>query len=147
MRALTVHPEWAWAIAHAGKWVENRTWFPPDALIGERIAIHGGARIRDLDRAIETARETGLSAHQVGDAGAVVIDGRTTLVWRSAIVATAVLHSVSAEVLGTPWQVPGHLAWILTEVQTLPKPVSCTGRLGLWRLPEDIAARIAQVGA
>ena len=44
MRGLTLHQPWAWAIAHAGKNVENRTWAPPAYMIGERIAIHAGKR-------------------------------------------------------------------------------------------------------
>lgn len=136
-----MHPEWAWAIAHAGKWVENRTWFPPDALIGERIAIHAGARIRDLPRAIETARATGLQVRRLpesvvetvrGRGAEIEVEGRRTAVWTSAIVATAVLHSVVGHELDTPWQVPGHLAWILTEVRVLDRAVPATGRLGLW---------------
>lgn len=42
MHALTIIQPWAWAVAHAGKDVENRTWAPPAALIGQDIAIHAG---------------------------------------------------------------------------------------------------------
>ena len=43
MRALTLWPEWAWAVARLGKNVENRTWPPPKTLEpGARIAIHAG---------------------------------------------------------------------------------------------------------
>ena len=40
MRALTVWQPWASLIATGHKTVETRTWAPPQALIGERIAIH-----------------------------------------------------------------------------------------------------------
>lgn len=42
--ALTEQQPWGWAIAHAGKRVENRTWAPPRAVIGKTIAVHGGRR-------------------------------------------------------------------------------------------------------
>ena len=45
MKAITLYPEWAWAICRLGKQVENRTWRPPANLLGERIAIHAGKSI------------------------------------------------------------------------------------------------------
>jgi hypothetical protein len=42
MQALTLWQPWAWAMAFAGKPVENRTWAPPHSLLGQRIAIHAG---------------------------------------------------------------------------------------------------------
>lgn len=45
MKALTLWPEWAWAVCFLDKRVENRTWKPPASLIGQRIGIHAGARI------------------------------------------------------------------------------------------------------
>ncbi|MCB9603308.1 MAG: hypothetical protein H6722_27065 [Sandaracinus sp.] len=37
MRALTLHAAWAYAVRSLGKRIENRTWTPPAALIGERL--------------------------------------------------------------------------------------------------------------
>jgi hypothetical protein len=44
MYALTILQPWAWAIATGLKSVENRTWRPPDAAIGQLVAIHAGKR-------------------------------------------------------------------------------------------------------
>lgn len=52
MKALTLWQPWSWAIAHAGKRVENRTWAPPASVIGQRVAIHAGLR---LDKAAAEA--------------------------------------------------------------------------------------------
>ena len=41
MHALTLRHPWVWAVAHLGKRIENRTWEPPEDLIGKHIAIHG----------------------------------------------------------------------------------------------------------
>lgn len=45
MKALTLWPEWAWAIMHLGKDVENRTWHPPKNILGQRIALHAGRKV------------------------------------------------------------------------------------------------------
>jgi len=42
--AITLWQPWAWAIAYAGKRVENREWHPWPRLIGQLIAIHAGMR-------------------------------------------------------------------------------------------------------
>ncbi len=60
MKAITLHHPWAWAIAHAGKNIENREWTRDyaqraglfDLVQGkERIAIHGGSAPREGDNA------------------------------------------------------------------------------------------------
>ena len=48
MKAITLIQPWSWAVAHGGKRVENRSWFPPKAMLGQRVAIHAGGK---LDRA------------------------------------------------------------------------------------------------
>lgn len=42
MKCLSVRQPWAWALLHAGKDVENRTWAPSPKQLkpGERLAIH-----------------------------------------------------------------------------------------------------------
>jgi hypothetical protein len=58
MLALSVRQPWAWAIIHAGKDVENRSWSPAGgnarqarqlAVQGERIAIHAAAGMTQLE--------------------------------------------------------------------------------------------------
>lgn len=45
MRALTLKAPWGTVIAKHGKDVENRSWKPPDSILGERIAIHEGLSV------------------------------------------------------------------------------------------------------
>jgi len=61
MKAITLWPEWAFAIARLDKRIENRTWEPPRSLIGtgEQIAIHAGKSIGG--RPTASAREDGLA--------------------------------------------------------------------------------------
>lgn len=42
MKAITLYPEWAWAIVHLDKRTENRTWAAWRDLQGHRIGIHAG---------------------------------------------------------------------------------------------------------
>jgi len=42
-RALTLWPEWAWAIESLDKRVENRTWPIPPAMIGATVYLHAGS--------------------------------------------------------------------------------------------------------
>jgi hypothetical protein len=44
MKALTVWQPWATLIAISAKPYEFRGWKPPQSLVGQRIAIHAGAR-------------------------------------------------------------------------------------------------------
>ena len=45
MKAISVWQPWAWLIVHGHKTIETRSWPAPDALIGQRIAIHAAKTI------------------------------------------------------------------------------------------------------
>lgn len=70
MKAITLWPEWVWAICCLQKRVENRGWIPPASMLGETIAIHagkalGGGGYRNVyykDRAMEMVCQTALTA-------------------------------------------------------------------------------------
>lgn len=57
MRALTVWPEWAWAICFLMKDVENRSWQAPETSWGHRLAIHAGMAIGGRFRAESRSQE------------------------------------------------------------------------------------------
>ena len=45
-KAISIQQPWAWAILHAGKNVENRTWSPPELYYGSlRLVVHAGKKI------------------------------------------------------------------------------------------------------
>lgn len=52
MKALTLWQPWASLMAEGVKSIETRSWRAPDALIGQRIAIHAAARDTDRDLSI-----------------------------------------------------------------------------------------------
>ncbi len=130
MKAVTLYPEHAHCVAWLGKPTENRTWEPPESVIGERIAIHAGARIGGGTRV--GAR---ISASMIR--GILGFDLRDEMIARRAVVAVATIASVDRE-QRTRWDLPDHYHWRLTDVVTLIEPVTVQrGRLGLWRLTEE----------
>ncbi len=150
---LTLWPEWAWAVGHLGKRIENRSWHPPRWAVGALIAIHGGAafggqagRVRD-GAAPEAwgyaARAMLAMALRAGQApvGPVTM-ARLIAEAQSKIVAVGRLSSVVTE-SADPWFV-GPLGWVLSDVVTLPEPVPCRGSQGLWTLPDDVRAAVTR---
>jgi hypothetical protein len=120
MKALTVRQPWAWAIAHAGKNIENRDWFTH---YRGPIAIHAGLGrddLGELPRGVRKPDERDLVA--------------------GAIVAMADLVDI-VESARSKW-FKGSYGWVLANVKPLKKPVSCKGRLGLWEPQSSILRRI-----
>ena len=148
MLAITLHQPWAWAVTHAGKRIENRTWRPPPSVVGQRIAIHAGMR---LDRiGAEILSDVALSPIRVGSGVGLSSLGSgdgTETTWavpafppQGAIVATATLADVVTE-SDSPW-FRGPYGWVLADVVALAEPVPCKGRQRLWTVPEDIVANL-----
>ena len=44
MKALSIKQPWLWAITDLDKRIENRTWKPPQNIIGQRIALHASKK-------------------------------------------------------------------------------------------------------
>lgn len=150
--AITLWPEWAWAICFLDKRVENRDWHPPRHLIGRRLAIHAGAHVGGRKGAV--ARGEGIDAlarmasfanwKQTTDAdnwghadflycvrGGVTKDTAEHPIVTSAIVAVATLAGADTEDR-TPWDVPGCWHWRLDDVVVLDPPAPMRGAQGLW---------------
>jgi hypothetical protein len=145
LRALTIRQPWAWAIAYGGKDVENRSWRPP--LWCRTIAVHAGARSGwDADGEISP-----LVRRTWNEATAGSLNRKTELMPFSAIIATAQVSGCHQDTecmstlngqLCSPWAELDQWHWALAEVQHLPDPVSCTGRLGLWRVPIEAIGEV-----
>lgn len=137
LQALTIWQPWAWAIARAGKDVENRTWHPPRSAIGRPLAIHAGKRFDD--DAVESLWLT--VADELQDDVPECAEACT----RGAIIAVATLAEVKALGEGTarfsPWY-GGPVGWVLEDVIELAMPVPCRGAQGLWTVPEHLAADV-----
>ncbi len=125
LKALTVRQPWATAIRDLGKHIENRTWAPPEAALGQVIAIHAG--------------------HSFDEAGADWIAARLGIMLTSkavplgAIIALARLQRVVEE--SDDLWFAGPYGWEFADV--LPfEPLPCRGKLGLWTVPTELRQRI-----
>jgi hypothetical protein len=142
LQALTLWLPWPWAMTRAVplKTIENRTWPPPARLIGQRLALHAGkhwdAAGYDFIRGIDP-RIPGRSSHPVGAVVAVVT-----------VTGVATIHGGWTgpsgrrdSVFASPWFF-GPVGWLCTDLAVLAEPVPCAGHQGLWRLPDDVNARV-----
>jgi len=161
--ALTLWPEWAWAITALGKDVENRVWPAPEWILGKRIYIHAGAKFggkhTKIDSAIDAVSSMAMRDHiQIGkldvgngaEAIAVKRSGKPMTftpesdIPRSALVATAVVEGCSYiipgdEILSTgdpisPWAAWGQYSWRLSDICVLPWPIPMRGYQKLWKV-------------
>ena len=136
MPVLTIRQPWAWAILHAGKDVENRSW---PTLYRGPILIHAGKwfRLDDVRKefALFMAR---LERFEPWDSCAKKLHdmhAQTGGVVGMATVVDCVRDSAS------PWAIPGQWHWVLADARPLPF-FACKGRLGIWRVeyPHNLAA-------
>lgn len=164
LMALTLWPEWAYAVCHLGKRVENRPWAPTERQLrpGERFAIHAGKSVGGApgraayQRGIVAVRDMAWRAGwatPMPNGNFVLTEEEAEAMRRlemcptSAIVATAVLDRVAQDD-SLPWAVPGSFHWCLRDVVVLDRPVPCRGLQKLWRvsrvLSADECARLAR---
>ena len=135
-RALTVRQPWAWAIIHGGKDVENRGWPVPKTVeLPQRIAIHAamGCTQKEWGRAAEWMRLRGLPTPP-----------SLEHLPRGAIIGTVEVFGCSPH-FPSPWVDGSGFAWLLRRTQAFARPVTCTGRLGLWEIPWSLLRRLDAV--
>lgn len=153
MKAITIWPEWVFAMMHLGKRVENRSW-PTRKHLGDTICIHAGKSIggveghraarrgiRALLRVAEDAGHTRAQLDQDWDLGAWIRPGLLDYrnhpdMPRSAIVGIARIANVRAAVPGAPWET-GPYCWELEEVHRFAEPIPAPGKQGIWTLSDD----------
>jgi hypothetical protein len=146
VKAITLWQPWANLIAIGAKPYEFRGWLPPRSLIGQRIAIHAGARpVRAKE--IEAIQRRGASAgiRLATEAAAWLADISFELraPVLSHVVCTAVLgEPVRADKVMTEFGVPVendsdrafafNWAWPMLDVEALEPPAPARGAQGFW---------------
>jgi hypothetical protein len=152
MMALTLHPEWAFAVAYLGKDVENRFWHPSPLQLpaGDWLAIHAGAHVggkkgitaekAGYSRLFETAERAGWRL----DPSAALVSEREvvplSLLTCSAVV--ALVRFQGACIRRGVWSVDGQSQWRWDRMVRLPRPVPCRGAQALWALPSEVEAEV-----
>lgn len=126
MKALSIHQPWAWAILHAGKVVENRTWATTHR---GPLLVHAAKSRASYDR--EKAfdwREiygTPIPSWEELITGAVV----------GVVDVVACLRA--AEAPPTPWA-EGPWCWVLANPRPLADPVPFRGAQLLFDVPDHL---------
>lgn len=119
MRAISIQQPWAWAILHAGKDVENRTW--TTRYRGE-IAIHA-TRLQT-----EWKLPKGVAPPAPGALVQKAVLGVVEIV-------EVVNHSSSR------W-FTGPYGFVLRNPRPLRQPVACPGNQNIWELPPAVARQV-----
>ena len=125
MRGLSFKQYWLWAITDLDKRIDNRSWKPPDYVIGKRIALHASLS-KDPTSLPTIKRIARLSSKKM-----LAIEAPTGV-----IVATAVVEGFCDQ-SNKKWFF-GPYGWILKDVFSLEQPIPYKGMLGLWRVAKDI---------
>ena len=123
MKALSVRQPWAWAILHAGKTVENRSY--PTGYRG-LVAVHASAQ-PDRDGDVKLLAILGRYAGDVLDFGSLLGTVR-------------VIGCVQDADTYSKWAERGAWHWLLADPVAFAEPIPCKGRLGLWTVPEGLVA-------
>lgn len=135
IRALTIRQPYAWAIASAGKTVENRSRVTRYRGL---LAIHASKTVHRAD--LEDPRILNSVAAQ--DSKIDEVTSRCGV-----IVAVAELrgcHGPDCPGTCSPWAARGQYHWNLFGARRLSEPVPCRGMLGLWRLPADMEKAVRE---
>jgi hypothetical protein len=121
-RVLSVHPPWAWAIIHAGKDIENRTWTTPHR---GPILIHASSK-KYTGRALEDAR-AGIAANSGLDLASIPKTFPRSQILGMVDVKDCVPNSRSR------WAFKGQEHWVLSDPRRIEPPVAdIDGKLNLW---------------
>jgi hypothetical protein len=119
MKAISIQQPWAWAILHAGKDVENRTW--TTRYRGE-IAVHA------------TRLQTGWKLPK-----GVTPPAPGALVQKAVLGVVEIVEVVSRS--SSPWFTGPH-GFVLRNPRPLQRPVACPGNQNIWELPPAVARQV-----
>lgn len=140
MKAISVRQPWAWALLN-GKDVENRS---RNILGGHRgvVALHAGGHLSDaaaFDRVHDLTN---------GALPGLGLPGRPAPTQLGGVIGVldvvGVHPAVSCGGGCSPWADPTghHIRHDPTRARALDRVVPCPGRLGLFTLPDDVAAAV-----
>lgn len=165
--AITLWPEWAWAVAWLDKRIENREWAASRSYWRTLIAIHAGtniggrggkiARREGIEALIESAAMCGWHVEEdrersYGDGSVGLRAARHDAKDGSLIEAPVVSRAIIAvaELVDCVWDNPeegwgiGPCQWRLANVRRLPNPIGgVPGSQGIWMLPSHVRAQVA----
>ena len=121
MRVLSLRPVWAWAVIHAQKTVENRSW---NTDYRGPLLIHAsGSMAESAEHTEWVKRATGIVVPDILDAGAII--GAVDLV------DVLAPDEPLPDKRGRKWAADDCLHWIFANPRAC-EPVDVLGKLRLW---------------
>jgi hypothetical protein len=145
-RALSLYAPWCWAILHAGKDIENRSWSPRSGYARFRgdfwihASLFGGDSPGGLQKLSDEFEGVKTMAARSGRELPGPVTLRMFLDMRGKIVGRARIVD-AVEDSSSGWFC-GPLGLVLTEPVALPEPLPCKGALGFWAVPPDILEKL-----
>ena len=136
---LTIRQPWAWAIAHAGKDIENRSWATRHR---GPLLIHAGKRIPDNTDFSDLVELLELSAGADLDRACRLLAelDHAELAYGAIVASARLADCVAAS--ESLWFVGPH-GWVLSDVRPVERPVARPGRQGIFRT-EVLRSRIGR---
>lgn len=131
MKAISIRPPWAWAIMHAGKDIENRTWRTNTR---GTVAVHASKNM--------TRPYYEWACKEIKRLAPRVKIPPYEAIARGAIIGLVDIISCE-EYPKSKWHVAKHYGFGLANARPLQKLISCNGRLNFWEVPPTIARRIS----
>lgn len=124
IKGLTLIRPWSWAIVHASKRIENRTW-KPNLAMGDWIAIHAGSKWIQTD------------ANWIADTFCYSVPPKEEQ--PAGVIIGVARYAGWTTGDKSPWFF-GPYGWLLSDVSAIEQPIPHTGALSLWNLqPEALA--------
>lgn len=146
MLALSVQQPWPWMIFHAKKVIENRDWPPPQALFGQRIAIHASKRRQPIEPVDIMSEIYGWGVENWWDVPIPALRDLPVGVLLGTVILDGVTRTGDARGDGkrSKW-FTGPYGWILMQPKLLAEPLQARGFLGLWPVPDAVLPALEAV--
>lgn len=121
MKCLSIRQPWAWAILHAGKDSENRSWPCPQYLLGERVLVHASGTL---------------------DAGALeALGARRADMVKSAILGSVLIVGCDRE-MKSRWDFQGEYHFRLENPIAFERAIPLKGKLGFFDVPDHLLPEV-----
>ena len=133
MKAVSIHNPWCWAILHAGKNVENRSWATRHH---GPLLVHAALSLKSLDAQ--------RAAHWRAAFG-VELPRREALVFGALLGTVDVIDCVQVGpggAIGThghsKWAEHGYYGWVLANPKPFAEPIPYRGAQLLFEVPDEV---------
>ena len=139
LRAITIHPWWAYAITHGDKRIEYRTRPLPAHLVDVPIALHAGSATPADQRGTS---ERVLAAEDLGaPITAWRVDGCPSSAFVGVVTFSGTFH---AQWLPMNWRCAGFVGWQICGLTRLSTPWPAAGKQGFWTCTDEQREAIAR---